>query len=57
MCICNEKEVWPASKGRTPLLQSRETPAWDPQQMKDMDLLEWVQRRTVKIIRGLEHLS
>lgn len=38
MCMCNEKEVWPASQGRTSLLQSRETPhgvlhpAWDPQQ-------------------------
>ena len=30
--------------------------AWDPQHMKDEELLEQVQRR-VKTIRGLEHLS
>ena len=29
---------------------------WSPQHRKDMDLLEWVQRRGTKITRGMEHL-
>ena len=29
---------------------------WSPQKRKDMDLLDWVQRRVTKMIRGMEHL-
>jgi len=28
---------------------------WSPQHREDMDLLEWVQRRATKIIKGTEH--
>jgi len=30
---------------------------WSPQHRKDMDLLEWVQRRATKTMRVMEHLS
>jgi len=30
---------------------------WSSQQKKDMELLEWVQRRATKVIRGMEYLS
>ena len=31
--------------------------AWGPQYRKNVELLEWVQRRATKMIRGLGHLS
>ena len=46
-----------------PVLCPREAPSencvltWGPQYGKEVELLKWVQRRAVKMIRGLEHLS
>jgi len=30
---------------------------WSPQCRKDMDLLEWVQRRATKVIQRMQHFS
>ena len=30
---------------------------WSPQHRRDMDLLECIQRRTTKLIQGVEHFS
>lgn len=38
----------------TPYLESS---FWGPKPEKDVDLLDWLQKRATKMIRGLEHLS
>lgn len=30
---------------------------WSPQHEKCMELLEWVKRRAMRMLRGVEHLS
>ncbi|KAK4824597.1 hypothetical protein QYF61_016842 [Mycteria americana] len=46
-----------ASRSREVILPLYSALLWSPQHRKDMDLLEWVQRRATKMIQGLEHVS
>ncbi|GAB0188869.1 mitochondrial enolase superfamily member 1 [Grus japonensis] len=61
--VCIKRSVTSRSRKVILSLHSGETPpgvlrpALVPQHKKDMDLLQRVQRRAIKMIRGLEHLS
>jgi len=63
-CSNREKKCFYKYRGDyVPLLSSCEASSgssvqsWGPQHKKDMELLEWVQRRTTNMMRGLGHLS
>ncbi|KAK4821554.1 hypothetical protein QYF61_022214 [Mycteria americana] len=46
-----------ARRSREVILPLYSALLWSPQHRKDMDLLEHIQRRATKMIRGMEHLS